>query len=113
MQLTQPAGTVPQERGTVAPPILTEETKLPDKTEDRSSKGASAANTKKTAGDTKDSQSMSEDDKIYFVYFSEINEQVQELMTGPQAEPERALEFLKQLEDFTKKIEKARKKTKN
>lgn len=56
---------------------------------------------------------MSEDDKIYFVYFSEINEQVQELMTGPQAEPERALEFLKQLEDFTKKIEKARKKTKN
>lgn len=40
-------------------------------------------------------------------YFMEINEQVQESMSSSQPEPERALEFLKKLEEFTIKIEKA------
>lgn len=45
-------------------------------------------------------------------YFTEINEQVQESMGSSQPEPERALEFLKKLEEFTVKIEKAHSVTK-
>lgn len=37
----------------------------------------------------------------------EINDQVHEAMAGSQPEPERALEFLKKLEEFAIKIDKA------
>ena len=43
-----------------------------------------------------------------------MNDQVHESMSGNQPEPERALEFLKKLEEFQIKIEKAMKvKAKN
>lgn len=40
-------------------------------------------------------------------YFNEINEQVHEIMSSANPEPERALEFLKKLEEFSSKIDRA------
>ena len=45
----------------------------------------------------------------FYTFFQEVNEKAHEAFSRCQPEPERALEFLKQAEEFMKKIEKAHK----
>ena len=45
----------------------------------------------------------------FYAFFQEMNEKAHEAFSRCQPEPERALEFLKQAEEFMKKIEKSRK----
>lgn len=47
----------------------------------------------------------------FYTFFQEMNEKASEAISRSDAEPERALEFLKQAESFLKKIEKSRKAT--
>jgi len=44
-------------------------------------------------------------EKEFGEYFVELNDKAQEKMSGTNPEPERALELLKQVEEFLKKIE--------
>jgi len=53
------------------------------------------------------SNTTAHEESIFISYFMEINEQVHDAMSGGQPEPERALESLKKLEEFSLKIEKA------
>ena len=56
--------------------------------------------------------STQEDGNIFQAYFTEMNERTHETMSSNHPEPERALEYLKQVEDFIHKIEKAKKMVK-
>lgn len=57
----------------------------------------------------KEMQSSLEDINAFESFFQEMNEKTHEAMSAQIPEPERALEFLKQAEDFLKKIEKSKK----
>jgi hypothetical protein len=48
--------------------------------------------------------------KAFEEYFIELNDKAQEKMNGSSPEPERALELLKQVQEFLHQIEKAKKK---
>lgn len=50
-------------------------------------------------------------ENLFYTFFQEMNEKASEAISQSNAEPERALEFLKQAESFLKKIEKSRKAT--
>jgi len=49
------------------------------------------------------------DANAFFSFFQEINDKAQEALQRSQPEPERALEFFKQAEEFLKQIEKSKK----
>lgn len=64
------------------------------------------SNTGQDASSKEASSSYKKDDvNIFQSYFTEMNEKSHEAMSHSQPEPERALEFLKQAEDFMEKIE--------